>query len=545
MAARRRGAPSSRAGRRRSCRTRRRAAGRGAARRRAIARETTGASSAPCAGPKSARRVPLASRSAGGQRERLALGAERDEAQRADVDRRAGLEPRAVQPLVLVLEALDERRDRRPRRARPAARSGRSSSGRGSGRRRRAATRARRRCCGASCSRISASSRASASRSGSRALIAAEADVVVLGAREQQPGRGEEARERRHDRRARAELGRERRGVHRARAAVGDEHEVGRVAALLGRDGAERAHRRRVREVVDAARRLERREAELRAERADGRLGQLARHGQRAGGERARARCSRARRSRRSPSARCRRARSRRGPGVAPALRGPTCRPPASSSQAIEPPPAPTSAMSIVGMRISSPEPRSSRLPAESAAPTSYSWLSETRPSWISDALAVVPPRSNAIAFAWPSCRASDERRDDAGGRARLERVDGPRGRVRGGHRAARGLQHRERRRDAGGVEPAAQVGDVAAHQRRDVGVDDGGRGALVLLLLARDLARERDRDARAAPRAGSRRAAARGRGGGARAAGRRRPPRRRRRRAAPRARGPRPRRAA
>ncbi len=63
--------------------------------------------------------------------------------------------------------------------------------------------------------------------------------------------------------------------------------------------------------------------------------------------------------------------------------------------------------MSIVGIRISSPEPRRSRLPAESAAPTSYSWLRETRPSSISDAFAVVPPMSNAIALSCPSARAS------------------------------------------------------------------------------------------------------------------------------------------
>ena len=55
--------------------------------------------------------------------------------------------------------------------------------------------------------------------------------------------------------------------------------------------------------------------------------------------------------------------------------------------------------MSIVGMRMSSPLPRSSRLPAESEAPTSYSWLRETRPFSISDALAVVPPMSNVITF--------------------------------------------------------------------------------------------------------------------------------------------------
>ncbi len=264
------------------------------------------------------------------------------------------------------------------------------------------------------------------------------------------------------------------------------------------------------------------------AERADGLLGELARHGQRAGRERARARCSRARRSRRSRSAPCRRGRSRPAPATRPRCAARRAgRRPRRARRSSRRRRRPRRCRSS-GCGSARREPRSSRLPAESDAPTSYSWLRETRPSSISDAFAVVPPMSNAIAFSWPSCRASDERRDDARGRARLERVDGPRGRVRGGHRAARRLQHRERRRDAGRVEPAAEVGDVAPHQRRDVGVDDRRRGALVLLLLAHDLARERDRDARAAPRAGSRRAAARARGGGARAAGRRRPTRRR-----------------
>ena len=63
--------------------------------------------------------------------------------------------------------------------------------------------------------------------------------------------------------------------------------------------------------------------------------------------------------------------------------------------------------MSIVGIRISSPLPRRSRLPAESSAPTSYSWLRETRPFSISDAFAVVPPMSNVITFANPSACAS------------------------------------------------------------------------------------------------------------------------------------------
>jgi hypothetical protein len=72
------------------------------------------------------------------------------------------------------------------------------------------------------------------------------------------------------------------------------------------------------------------------------------------------------------------------------------------------PPPAPTSAMSIDGMRISSPLPRSNRLPVESDAPTSYSRLRETRPPSISDAFAVVPPMSNVITLSMPSARASE-----------------------------------------------------------------------------------------------------------------------------------------
>ena len=66
----------------------------------------------------------------------------------------------------------------------------------------------------------------------------AEADVVELGAGEQQPCGGEEPGERRHDHGANSELACKTRGVDRARAAVCDECELARVAALLGRDGA-------------------------------------------------------------------------------------------------------------------------------------------------------------------------------------------------------------------------------------------------------------------------------------------------------------------
>ena len=62
--------------------------------------------------------------------------------------------------------------------------------------------------------------------------------------------------------------------------------------------------------------------------------------------------------------------------------------------------------MSIVGIRSSSPAPRMRRLPLESEPPTSYSRERETAPASISDAFAVVPPMSNAIAFSNPSRRA-------------------------------------------------------------------------------------------------------------------------------------------
>ena len=83
------------------------------------------------------------------------------------------------------------------------------------------------------------------------------------------------------------------------------------------------------------------------------------------------------------------------------------------------------------------------------------------------------------------------ERSDDAGCRARLERVDGALRGVGGAHRAARALHDR-----SGASIPLANRSEIVRHQGPDVGVHDRGRGALVLLLLAQDLARERDRDA-------------------------------------------------
>ena len=118
--------------------------------------------------------------------------------------------------------------------------------------------------------------------------------------------------------------------------------------------------------------------------------------------------------------------------------------------------------MSIVGIRSSSPAPRISRLPAESEPPTSYSRPRETAPSSISDAFAVVPPMSKAIAFSIAEPLRDPERRDDAGGRARLEREDGPQRRVSevitppDDCMIVSGASH------ARAVEPAPDLGDVA-----------------------------------------------------------------------------------
>ncbi len=51
------------------------------------------------------------------------------------------------------------------------------------------------------------------------------------------------------------------------------------------------------------------------------------------------------------------------------------------------------------------------------------------------------------------------ERRDDARGRAGFQRIHRASGRVVAGHRAAGGLEDGERRRHARGVEPSAQIG--------------------------------------------------------------------------------------
>ena len=152
--------------------------------------------------------------------ERCTFGTERDHAKRAHVDRRTRFESRAVEPLVLDLEALDEACNRRlvelagqVDRDAPAltavAHVGDALP-----------LTLRRAQLGIEAAQLV--------EVGGACVDPAEANVVLLVARDQQPGCGEQARERRHDRRAHAELGCERRSVHGARAAVGDQDEVAR-----------------------------------------------------------------------------------------------------------------------------------------------------------------------------------------------------------------------------------------------------------------------------------------------------------------------------
>jgi hypothetical protein len=78
----------------------------------------------------------------------------------------------------------------------------------------------------------------------------------------QQPGRREDPRARRDEHRREPGVSRDRVRVQRARAAERDEQEFARIVATVHRDQAERVHHRRVRDLDDAVRRLDRVQAE-------------------------------------------------------------------------------------------------------------------------------------------------------------------------------------------------------------------------------------------------------------------------------------------
>ena len=171
------------------------------------------------------------------------------------------------------------------------------------------------------------------------------------------------------------------------------------------------------------------------------------------------------------------------------ALRARRAARPPGSTQAIEPPPAHTSARSITGTRIGWPVPCIQRLPL-APPPTSYSGVVSYWPLRIRLALAVVPPMSKESRLGRPVCRARQCRRHHARRRARLHR-----------HRrhgdGLRRLEHAAAR--AHHVEPRAGPARGSALSSRsrydarigpDVGAHRGRAGALELPDLRQHLAR-------------------------------------------------------
>ena len=167
------------------------------------------------------------------------------------------------------------------------------------------------------------------------------------------------------------------------------------------------------------------------------------------------------------------------GPGIAPALSGPTRSAPPASRQTIEPPPAPTVWMSTIGSRIGKP-------------PTVRSAVRSALPPTTSDTSVEVPPMSKAIAFSIPARSATRPAPTVAAGGPGDEHERGMGRRVVGVDDAAR-RSHHERLRQAGGAARLAERAEVASARRPEVGVRGDGRGALVLAELGRDLVRGDD----------------------------------------------------
>src|SRR5262252_5789223 len=134
------------------------------------------------------------------------------------------------------------------------------------------------------------------------------------------------------------------------------------------------------------------------------------------------------------------------GPGSAPALCGPSASAPPASIQAMVPPPALTSLMSITGIRSGRPS-------------TWYSSVARTRPRSTIAHLAVVPPMSNEITWSAPRIC------------ARLAQPVAP-------------------------AERLPEGAQVAIHDRLDVRVDYRRAGPLVLSPLLGDAVRDRHRGA-------------------------------------------------
>ena len=173
--------------------------------------------------------------------------------------------------------------------------------------------------------------------------------------------------------------------VERPGAAEGDQREVARVVAPLHRDEPDRACHVGAHDAQDAGRGFRPRIAQGRRDPVDGLLRQA--RGAAPPGPRAwsRRRAGRAPGSHRSPWAGSRPDRSRQGPGLAPALAGPTLSTPPSSMRAMEPPPAPMAVTSTEGklMTMLNSMFHSGRISA--------------RPRRESETSALVPPTSRTI----------------------------------------------------------------------------------------------------------------------------------------------------
>ena len=404
------------------------------------------------------------------------FGAERDETQSSDVDRRPGVEARPVQTLVLALEPLDEIGERR----------GIDLTGEVQG---------------------DAPALAAVAQVGRPLPLhrvpphlvveatklldvrvprvdPAEPDVVPLLARGEQAGGGEETCERRNHRRPHAELLSKGCGVHGAGAAVGDENELGGVATLLRRDGAQRAHHRRVRKVVHRASRdaeaVERRTGQ-RPRDVDLPVGHLSLRDET---ERD-VRVGHGRVVPAEPVAR----RPGHGPGAPRAdadgacLVAPRDRPAARADL------GDVDGRDADELARPAQKPRAGRerradlvlLAAGHAAAFDERGLGSR---------AAHVERDRVLVTKRPGQR---QRSDDARRRPRLQRVDGPHRSIGGGHHPARRLHDRQ----GAAPQAAMEVAHVLRHEGTDVGVDDCSRRPLVLLLLAEDLGRERHGDAR------------------------------------------------
>ena len=144
------------------------------------------------------------------------------------------------------------------------------------------------------------------------------------------------------------------------------------------------------------------------------------------------------------------------------------------------PPPAPSEVTATLGV--------------STGWPAISSWLSTSAaPSTTSETSNDVPPMSTQMQPSGADVARDRDRGDRPADRAREERVGGPPHDERGRGDAAVRLHHAQRPREPLRLQPLGKAREVARDHRRHVGRDDGGRPALVLAPLGRDLVRADD----------------------------------------------------